>query len=203
MLVQKSFKKPLVNLVLLNKILSVILNITRHSGACNDYEGNIYESAHCFRRHSFLFSSDNRTSHRALIHLQFKFLTFDFFLQLTLQFCVMILRLLYGVSNKLFAPSNYGVVFGFVLGVFITNLLYPVSFNHPKNNKKIIEPPNSTVVSVNASGPSNVVRILCWIVTSPPTHTRAQLIKETWGKRCDKLLFMSSNQGRLFLFVFN
>jgi glycoprotein-N-acetylgalactosamine 3-beta-galactosyltransferase len=39
------------------------------------------------------------------------------------------------------------------------------------------------------------VKIICWIVTHPENHRNKSLhIKSLWGKRCNKLLFMSTEE---------
>ena len=46
-------------------------------------------------------------------------------------------------------------------------------------------------------------RILCWIVTMPRNVAKAEAVKRTWGRKCDRLIFVSSQNGAcLFRFCF-
>ncbi|XP_063590421.1 glycoprotein-N-acetylgalactosamine 3-beta-galactosyltransferase 1-like [Penaeus indicus] len=51
--------------------------------------------------------------------------------------------------------------------------------------------------SVEAEQLKGKVRVLCWVMTNPKNHEKkARHIKATWARRCNKLLFISSEEDK-------
>ncbi|KAL7739537.1 hypothetical protein ACLKA6_012679 [Drosophila palustris] len=66
------------------------------------------------------------------------------------------------------------------------------SFSHSSSSSSLSISSYSLTVGLNND---NATRILCLVVASPQ-HTHAAHIERTWGRRCNKLLFMGSQRGK-------
>lgn len=101
---------------------------------------------------------------------------------------------------------NFNFACGFCVGVFVFILIFNISRNNQRNAEiKKINVDESTFVQASSTSELyedeladflfNEVKILCYVFTHADNHkTKVKHVINTWGKRCNKLLFMSTKE---------
>jgi glycoprotein-N-acetylgalactosamine 3-beta-galactosyltransferase len=55
---------------------------------------------------------------------------------------------------------------------------------------------NAESAELHARRLADEVRVLCWVMTNPENHkSKAFHVKATWGRHCNKLIFISDQEG--------
>lgn len=105
-------------------------------------------------------------------------------------------------KEKLLWRSVKSVIFPFTLGVLL-GINFTINYEYYKTKindvVKVSEMRlGGTWNNKLANQLHNDVKLLCWIMTSPENHRKKAFhVKNTWGKRCNKLIFMSSTKDSL------